>query len=156
MKFVRKNHSKHVEPYEWIGGSPTQLHNNTHLYACTHPQNWKSAQSNSNHQLQPCSFIFLILFLLFIFPVFFFIHITKNTKTKESPPSTASNIIPKSYPLVGSFFAALANRHRFIPWMTPILQNTPSATFVLKRLNSVQVVTANPANFPAHAQNSVS
>ncbi|GAY55825.1 hypothetical protein CUMW_167060, partial [Citrus unshiu] len=83
---------------------------------------------------------------------FFFIHITKNTKTKESPSSTASNIIPKSYPLVGSFFAALANRHRFIPWMTPIPQNTPSATFVLKRLNSVQFVTANPDNFPAHAQ----
>lgn len=36
--------------------------------------------------------------------------------------------------------------------MTPFLQNTPSATFVLKRLNSVQFVTANPDNFPAHAQ----
>lgn len=88
----------------------------------------------------------LISFLLFIFPILFFVLITKNSKAKESPSSTANNIIPKSYPLVGSFFAALANRHRFIQWMTPILQNSPSATFVLKRLNSVQVITANPAN----------
>nr|QKK82618.1 cytochrome P450 94A1 [Zanthoxylum armatum] len=91
----------------------------------------------------------LFSFLLFIIPLFFFILITKSSKIKESsssPTPTANNIIPKSYPFVGTFFAFFANLDRNIQWLTEILQNSPSATFALKNLNTVLVITANPAN----------
>ncbi|XP_022145878.1 cytochrome P450 94A2-like [Momordica charantia] len=80
------------------------------------------------------------LFSLFplLFCIFFFF-----TKTNKNPSSVE---LPKSYPLVGSFFAVFANRHRRLQWLSDLLQISPAATFTLHRLfGQRQVFTADPA-----------
>ncbi|KAJ0053884.1 hypothetical protein Pint_03168 [Pistacia integerrima] len=93
----------------------------------------------------------LTSFLLLIFTslVFFLITRTRNSKPKGSSSSYPSTnvILPKSYPIVGSYFSFLANQNQFLQWVTCILQNVPSATFTLQRLGGqVTILTANPAN----------
>ncbi|XP_031281499.1 cytochrome P450 94A2-like [Pistacia vera] len=93
----------------------------------------------------------LTSFLLLIFTslVFFLITRTRNSKPKGSSSSYPSTnvILPKSYPIVGSFFSFLANQNQLLQWVTSILQNVPSATFTLQRLGGqVTILTANPAN----------
>ncbi|XAR58612.1 hypothetical protein NMG60_11014083 [Bertholletia excelsa] len=61
-------------------------------------------------------------------------------------PSKSSKL-PRSYPIVGSFFAIHANRDRHIQWISNVLLSSPTATFVLHRpLGRRQVFTANPSN----------
>ncbi|KAK9989228.1 hypothetical protein SO802_029467 [Lithocarpus litseifolius] len=72
-----------------------------------------------------------LLSLLFFF--FFFLNSDSNSK------------VPKSYPLVGSFFAILANRKRLLPWLSGIMQVSPSTTFVLQcNYSTRQVFSDNP------------
>ncbi|KAJ0052165.1 hypothetical protein Pint_03173 [Pistacia integerrima] len=87
--------------------------------------------------------------LIFTSLVFFLITRTRNSKPKSSSSSYPSTnvILPKSYPIVGSFFSLLANQNQLLQWVTSILQNVPSATFTLQRLGGqVSILTANPAN----------
>ena len=83
-----------------------------------------------------------MLLLLILLPclslLFFFFFLNSN--------SNSNSKVPKSYPLVGSFFAILANRKRPLPWLSGIMQVSPSATFVLRRNYSTrQVFSGNPA-----------
>ncbi|KAL5217470.1 hypothetical protein ABZP36_018154 [Zizania latifolia] len=53
----------------------------------------------------------------------------------------------RPYPLVGHLPQFLANRHRILDWMTEVLAQQSTGTFVLRRPGGVRgVVTANPAN----------
>ncbi|KAE9618400.1 hypothetical protein Lal_00047150 [Lupinus albus] len=61
--------------------------------------------------------------------------------------TTTAAIFPKVYPIIGSAFSIAANDHRRNQWISHILQNSPTATFVLHRpFGSRQIFTANPAN----------
>ncbi|KAG7989504.1 hypothetical protein I3843_03G242200 [Carya illinoinensis] len=95
--------------------------------------------------LQFLAFVSLAILL----PLLSFFFLTRTSKPqKKSPPSTSTitTQLPKSYPLIGSFFAVYANQERRMQWITDILKSTPSATFVLRRsFASYQVNTANPA-----------
>ena len=78
--------------------------------------------------------IFLLILLPLLLSLIFL-------KTKTKPPHS----IPKSYPLVGSFFAIFVNRNRRLQWLSDILQVSPSATYVLRRSYATrQVFTGNP------------
>ncbi|KAL0016347.1 hypothetical protein SO802_003416 [Lithocarpus litseifolius] len=78
----------------------------------------------------------LLLILIPLLSLLFFLFLNSNSNSK----------VPKSYPLVGSFFAILANRKRPLPWLSGIIQVSPSATFVLQRNYSTRrVYSGNPA-----------
>ncbi|XVF21637.1 hypothetical protein REPUB_Repub12eG0107700 [Reevesia pubescens] len=84
--------------------------------------------------------LFTSLFLLTL--PFFFLIITKTSKSKKSP-----SIFPKSYPIIGSYLAIKSNRSNCMQWMTQILQNSPSSTFTLHdSFGHREIYTANPAN----------
>ncbi|XP_022771227.1 cytochrome P450 94A2-like [Durio zibethinus] len=94
-------------------------------------------------------FIQLLSSILFLLTLpFFFLITTKASKSKK--PSTApcpSTVFPKSYPIIGSYFAIKSNRSNRLQWTTRILQSSPSATFTLHHLFGFrQIFTANPAN----------
>ncbi|KAE8037861.1 hypothetical protein FH972_010416 [Carpinus fangiana] len=88
------------------------------------------------------SFFFLLLPLL---SIFFLIKASTPKKQSSLPPSTAIRL-PKSYPIIGSFLAVVANRKRQLQWFSDILQVSPSATYVLhSSIGTRHVMTANPA-----------
>ncbi|XP_021280624.1 cytochrome P450 94A2-like [Herrania umbratica] len=86
-----------------------------------------------------------LLTSLFLFALpFLFLIITKSKKP-STPPSPS--IFPKSYPIIGSYFAVKSNQSNRMQWITQILQSSPSATFTLHHLfGHRQILTANPAN----------
>ncbi|PKI60051.1 hypothetical protein CRG98_019536 [Punica granatum] len=89
------------------------------------------------------SFLFLIFSLLFTS--------NKNNslarKSGEPNGSSGSSLLPRSYPIIGSYFAIYANRERRVQWLSDMIQSSPSATFVLHRfLGQRQVFTADPDN----------
>ncbi|KAL3592798.1 hypothetical protein D5086_011438 [Populus alba] len=78
---------------------------------------------------------------LLLVPLFF--YLTKNSKSNASK----SNPNLKSYPLIGSSVAIFANRNRGVQWTSDLIQNSPTATVVLRRfLDDSRVLTGNPAN----------
>ncbi|KAI3905790.1 hypothetical protein MKW92_024546 [Papaver armeniacum] len=79
-------------------------------------------------------YIFLILFT---FLCFFY-----NTKSSSS----LTYILPKSYPLIGSSFALLANRDRHNQWVAEILAACPTNTYVMRYPGTCMVFTAYPPN----------
>ncbi|XP_059432448.1 cytochrome P450 94A2-like [Corylus avellana] len=84
------------------------------------------------------SFFFLLLLPL--------LSILFLTRASASPPPSTTTSLPRSYPIIGSFLAALANRNRSLQWISDIVQLSPSATYVLHRNFATRVVlTANPA-----------
>ncbi|KAL1351622.1 hypothetical protein HN51_015513 [Arachis hypogaea] len=98
--------------------------------------------------------LFLLMFLPFL--VFFLIRPYSN-KSKTS-------VIPKSYPIIGSYLALKANSHRRIQWLSDIVLASPAATFTLRRLFGIQsIFTANPAtvqhilknNFPNYRKGDI-
>ncbi|MCL7051796.1 hypothetical protein MKW94_002338 [Papaver nudicaule] len=80
------------------------------------------------------------LLLVFILPIsFIFIRIIsiRSSSTK----------LPKSYPLIGSTFAILSNKHRMNQWMADVLQQCATRTFVMRGfVGPARVWTANPEN----------
>ncbi|XAR58614.1 hypothetical protein NMG60_11014085 [Bertholletia excelsa] len=86
-----------------------------------------------------------LLFYTLLPLLFFFIFNLKSIFTGLFP--SKSSKLPRSYPIVGSFFAIYANRDRPIQWTSDVLLSSPTATFVLHRpLGRRQVFTANPSN----------
>ncbi|CAH2040765.1 unnamed protein product, partial [Thlaspi arvense] len=86
-----------------------------------------------------------LLFYTLLPLLFFFIFNLKSILTGLFP--SKSSKLPRSYPIVGSFFAIYANRDRPIQWTSDVLLSSPTATFVLHRpLGRRQVFTANPSN----------
>ncbi|KAL4602945.1 hypothetical protein ACB092_10G089500 [Castanea dentata] len=79
--------------------------------------------------------IFLLILVPFLSLFFFFFLTTSKSNSKA----------PKPYPLVGSFFAILANQDRQLQWFSEIVLDSPSATFVLRRsYSNRQVFSGNP------------
>lgn len=67
----------------------------------------------------------------------FFISLLQSKSTK----------IPKSYPIIGSYFSILANKQRRIQWTSDVIQSTSNLTFTLIRpFGFRQIFTANPSN----------
>ncbi|KAL7115111.1 hypothetical protein ACP275_04G164100 [Erythranthe tilingii] len=87
------------------------------------------------------NFLNSIIFCIAI-PLFFFI--LSIFKTLIIPPTN----LPKSYPVFGSFFTILKNRHRYVQWTAEIVTSTPNLTFSLHRSigSPLLVITANAAN----------
>jgi cytochrome P450 len=86
---------------------------------------------------------FLASFFLLLLPVLSILFLTQKASKPKRQPSPIS--LPRSYPVIGSFFAVLANSNRRLQWLSDILQLSPSATYVLHRnFATLQVLTANP------------
>ncbi|XWS76296.1 hypothetical protein CRYUN_Cryun01aG0163500 [Craigia yunnanensis] len=68
-------------------------------------------------------FIQLLTSILFLLTLpFFFLIITKTFKSKKSTTAPSPSIIfPKSYPIIGSYFAVKSNRSNRLQWTTQIL-----------------------------------
>uniref|UniRef100_A0A7N2KU77 Cytochrome P450 n=1 Tax=Quercus lobata TaxID=97700 RepID=A0A7N2KU77_QUELO len=98
----------------------------------------------------------LVPIFLLLLPLLFFVFLNSNSKCKSK--------VPKSYPLVGSSFAIFSYRKRLHPWLSDILQDSPSATIVLRRSYAAyQVFSGNPAvvqhilktNFPNYGKGDI-
>ncbi|XP_059315263.1 cytochrome P450 94A2-like [Lycium ferocissimum] len=63
-------------------------------------------------------------------------------------PYSKSTKIPRSYPIIGSYFSIKSNKDRRIQWTSEIVLSTlPSLTFTLHRpLGHRHIFTANPSN----------
>jgi len=88
------------------------------------------------------------IFFLLLLPLLSILFLTRAStpKKQSSPPPSATVSPPRSYPIIGSFLAVLANQDHRLLWLSDILQVSPSATFVLHRsVGTRQVLTANPA-----------
>lgn len=84
--------------------------------------------------------------LLFCLVSFLFIFFVKLKKIRNNTLPSNSKI-PKSYPIIGSYFSLLANQEQRIQWISDIILNTPKLTFTLIRpLNFHTIFTANPSN----------
>ncbi|KAJ8558132.1 hypothetical protein K7X08_004898 [Anisodus acutangulus] len=78
-----------------------------------------------------------LLLCLIPFLFIFFINLFQSKSTK----------IPKSYPIIGSYFSILANKQRRIQWTSDVIQSTSNLTFTLIRpFGFRQIFTANPSN----------
>ncbi|XP_060171547.1 cytochrome P450 94A1-like [Lycium barbarum] len=89
-------------------------------------------------QLSNSLLICLVPFLLLLF------IILKKTTTNST---LLSSKIPKSYPIIGSYFSIIANQEQRIQWISDIILSTPKLTFTLIRpLNFHTIFTANPSN----------
>lgn len=83
--------------------------------------------------------------LLFCLVPILFILFIKFKKARNNTP--LSSKIPKSYPIIGSYFSILANQEQRIQWICDIILSTPKLTFTLIRpLNFHTIFTANPSN----------
>ncbi|KAG8486857.1 hypothetical protein CXB51_020369 [Gossypium anomalum] len=81
--------------------------------------------------------------IFFLTLPFFFLSLIKSSRSKK--PSTP-NVLPKRYPLIGSYFDIKSNQSNRLEWITRIL-NCPSATYTLHHiLGYRQIFTANPDN----------
>ncbi|KAI4329708.1 hypothetical protein MLD38_028062 [Melastoma candidum] len=64
-----------------------------------------------------------------------------------SPSTSSSFKFPKSYPIIGAYFAIYCNRERRVQWLSDMILNSPTSTFVLHRFfGQYQVFTGNPDN----------
>jgi len=87
---------------------------------------------------------FLLLICL-ILPLLFFFS-SSPFKNKEAVPTKKFVTIPKSYPLIGSYFALKRIGNRRIQWLSDLVRISPAATFTFHRpLGRLQVFTGNPA-----------
>ncbi|KAK5820202.1 hypothetical protein PVK06_025248 [Gossypium arboreum] len=82
--------------------------------------------------------------IFFLTLPFLLLIINKNSKSRKS---SASNVLPKRYPIIGSYFAVKSNLSNRVQWITQILHNCPTATYTLHHvLGYRQIFTANPEN----------
>ncbi|XP_055834506.1 cytochrome P450 94A2-like [Solanum dulcamara] len=93
------------------------------------------------------SHLYFFFLLLVIFLLFFIMSISRTMLTNLFiyPKSTK---IPRSYPIIGSYFSIKSNKNRRIEWTSEIVLSTlPSLTFTLYRpLGHRHIFTANPSN----------
>ncbi|KAK4709011.1 hypothetical protein R3W88_029936 [Solanum pinnatisectum] len=93
------------------------------------------------------SHLYFFFLPLVIVLLFFIMNISKTILTKVFiyPKFTK---IPRSYPIIGSYFSIKSNKNRRIQWTSEIVLSTrPSLTFTLHRpLGHRHIFTANPSN----------
>ncbi|XP_028807975.1 cytochrome P450 94A1-like [Neltuma alba] len=87
---------------------------------------------------------FLFFFCL---PVIFFILAKASSgATANTKKNSHKKVVPKSYPLIGSYLDVVANSDRRIQWLSDIVLISPANTYILRRfLGQRNVITANPA-----------
>ncbi|GAB4830490.1 hypothetical protein Ancab_020201 [Ancistrocladus abbreviatus] len=82
---------------------------------------------------------------LVILPLLLLLFLTH--KILKPSISQSSSYLPKSYPIIGSFFAMKKHRNDPLSWESDVLQSSPSSTFILHLpLGGRQIFTANPQN----------
>ncbi|KAI3846875.1 hypothetical protein MKX03_008468 [Papaver bracteatum] len=81
---------------------------------------------------------FPYIFLIFFTFLCFFYNIMSS--------SSITSILPKSYPLIGSSFALIANRDRHNQWVSEFLAVCPTNTYVIRYPGTCMVFTAYPPN----------
>ncbi|GMH31577.1 hypothetical protein Nepgr_033421 [Nepenthes gracilis] len=89
------------------------------------------------------------LFFLLVLPLLLIVLFSNKIfyHKKPSPSQSSSSHLPKSYPIIGSFFALHKHQDQLLIWVSDVLQASPTSTFILhKPLGNQQVFTANPAN----------
>ncbi|KAL4200012.1 hypothetical protein AMTRI_Chr03g54260 [Amborella trichopoda] len=84
------------------------------------------------------------LSIFFCFLSWRFYITTQEKRHKKNGTSVFNG--PKSYPILGSALAVMANSHRFSQWVTDLIKLSPTQTIVLKSLGGNLVLTANPDN----------
>ncbi|KAJ4839913.1 hypothetical protein Tsubulata_026606 [Turnera subulata] len=85
-------------------------------------------------------FVFQVLAPLSLFILSLFFIISRKPKPKRSSTT-------KSYPIIGSTPAILANKDRPIQWTSDLIQGSPTATAVVDRfMGDRAILTGNPAN----------
>lgn len=71
--------------------------------------------------------------------------IRKEWNPLSSPLSSVK--FPKSYPIIGAYFAIYGNRDRRVQWLSDMILNSATSTFVLHRFfGQYQIFTGNPEN----------
>ncbi|KAK4279663.1 hypothetical protein QN277_011404 [Acacia crassicarpa] len=92
---------------------------------------------NKTIQLLASFFLFFCLPLIFLILSKAYSAATSNRNKK---------LLPKSYPLIGSYIDVAANTDRLIQWLSDIVLISPANTYTLCRFPGYQhVITANPA-----------
>ncbi|KAI5315838.1 hypothetical protein L3X38_045014 [Prunus dulcis] len=84
----------------------------------------------------------LTLASLVLLPLLFFFVF--KASSQPNPKTSNNTKLPKSYPIIGSFITLYKNHERRLPWLTDLLQSSPSNTFTLHSMGKHFVVTANP------------
>lgn len=85
------------------------------------------------------------LLLCLLVPLFCFFFLNFKTFVRNFLASKSSKI-PRSYPLIGSYFSILANKERRAQWTSDIVRSSPNLTFTLHRpLGHRMIFTANPS-----------
>ncbi|KAK8484030.1 hypothetical protein V6N13_032644 [Hibiscus sabdariffa] len=92
-------------------------------------------------------FIQLLSLAIIFFLTLPFLFFILNNNSESQKLSSTSSVLPKRYPVIGSYLALKSNLGNRVQWITQILQNCPSATYTLHLvLGSRKVLTANPDN----------
>ncbi|MCE3216147.1 hypothetical protein HAX54_005079 [Datura stramonium] len=92
--------------------------------------------------------LFLTSLIFCLVPLLFLLFLIKlKSTTPKTDGTLLSSKIPKSYPIIGSFFSFIANKDRRIEWISDVLQSTSNLTFTLICPLSFHLIyTANPSN----------
>ncbi|KAH6781585.1 hypothetical protein C2S52_001655 [Perilla frutescens var. hirtella] len=86
----------------------------------------------------------LIFFCIFL-PLLYIL--TKSKSAIQTSSKSNPSKLPKSYPIIGSFFAIVKNEYRFAQWTSDIVNSTPNLTFTLHRtFGGASIITANAVN----------
>ncbi|KAK8532519.1 hypothetical protein V6N13_131839 [Hibiscus sabdariffa] len=92
-------------------------------------------------------FIQLVGLAIIFFLTLPFLFFILNKKSESQKLSSTSSVLPKRYPVIGSYLTLKSNLGNRIQWITQILQNCPTATYTLHLvLGSRKVLTAYPDN----------
>lgn len=89
------------------------------------------------------------LLFCFVTPLLFLFIINFKTTLRRLffGSSKPTNNLPRSYPLIGSYFSFLANKDRRIQWTSDLVRSLPTLTFIFHRpLGKRSIITANPAS----------
>ncbi|XP_058207357.1 cytochrome P450 94A1-like [Rhododendron vialii] len=89
--------------------------------------------------------LFSITLLSCLLPLLIFLIIKWRSLFPSKSPENPK--LPRSYPIVGSFFSIYANINRGVQWTSEIVTSTPTSTFLLNGpLGARTIYTANPSN----------
>jgi len=94
--------------------------------------------------------LILPFFFVLLLPLFFFFFFLRPNSvkldTKDKPSSRNNIVLPKAYPLIGSYLAFKAAENRLFQWLPDLIKVSPAATLILHGpFGSREVITGNPA-----------
>ncbi|XP_054809932.1 cytochrome P450 94A1-like [Prosopis cineraria] len=96
--------------------------------------------------IQLLAFVFLFCLPWIFFLLFKTSSPAATIKKKNKLVSPPTTVLPKTYPVIGSYLDLLANFDRRVLWFSDIVLISPANTYVLHRfLGQRAVITGNPA-----------